>query len=145
MVVVFSNDPVVFSNVCIDIPFFTSDIVDLYVLYFTSQRARGLLVYQSYPRSEDLFPLIFLEKVEGGRRETSMWERDINWLPPTCARTGEWGSNPGTCPLPGIKCGTLWSSSPTGGPWGPKGWHLLLWCTSWCSNHWAHQPGWKHF
>lgn len=47
LVVVFSNDPVVFSNVFIDIPSFTSDIVDLYVLYFTSQRARGLLVYQS--------------------------------------------------------------------------------------------------
>ena len=46
-----------------------------------------------------MFLLILERKGETDRhRETSMWERNIDWLPPVCAPNGDWTHNLGTCP-----------------------------------------------
>ena len=40
----------------------------------------------------------FLERESKGGIETLIQERSINWLPPTCAWTGDWTCNSGMCP-----------------------------------------------
>ena len=47
------------------------------------------------------FYLFIFREGKGGRkrgRETSMWERNIDWLSLTCAPTGDRTYNPGLCP-----------------------------------------------
>ena len=48
--------------------------------------------------------LLILEKGRERERETSLWERNIDWLPPVPALIGDWTHNLGTCPD--------WESSP---------------------------------
>ena len=59
--------------------------------------------FKSSPK--DIFPLLLV-------KETSMWERSIDWLPPVCARTiqaPDGGSNlqPRYVPWPGVETATF--------------------------------------
>ena len=55
-----------------------------------------LLFFNPYLR---IFFHCFLEREEGKERGTSMWERNIVWLPnPVCTPTGDGTCNPGLCP-----------------------------------------------
>ena len=45
-----------------------------------------------------LLLIIFLEREEGGEKETSMWERNIDQLPPANALAWDQTHNRGMCP-----------------------------------------------
>ena len=68
------------------------------------------------------YVLLILETQEWGggarERETSIWERNINWLPPRRPDQG-WNPQPRYVPWPRIELPTFW-------------------CTGWCSNQLSH-------
>ena len=45
-----------------------------------------------------MFLLTFREREGEREKETSMWKRNIDQLPPICTPTGDWTCNPGMCP-----------------------------------------------
>ena len=53
-------------------------------------------------------------KERKGKRETMMWESNINWLPPICTMTGDWTHKLGMCLT--------------------RKWTPNFWCTGQCSN-----------
>ena len=63
--------------------------------------------------------LLILERKEGGERETeretSMWERNINGLPPLHTLTGDWTCSLGMCPEQGLNLQPfgVWDVTPT--------------------------------
>ena len=81
----------------------------------------AVFVFNPYPR---IYLLIFRERGSGGEgdRETSMWERNINQLPPARAPTGIKTLNLGT------RRGQV--SNPT-----------TFWCRDNTPTNWVTQPG----
>ena len=62
--------------------------------------------------------LLILEREEGRERETAMWERNINRMPPIHAPTGYWTHNLGMCPDRKLILQSFgaWDDSPTNWP-----------------------------
>ena len=59
-----------------------------------------ILRFSFFKKKKDFIYLFILERGRGREkgRETSEWERNIDWLPSAHAPTGDRTRNPGTCP-----------------------------------------------